>query len=222
VDEPDVEAAAAKPQEDGASGRPFSCLGSAFVRPLVLGNAPGKEAFGKKQPSLLAGTSGLLVEELLAAGSLLAGTSGFLLLLVEELLAAGSLLAGASSSSLLAGTSGSSLLAGASGLLVEELLAMALIRPQVVDCPLPILVGAFRAGTGPMKNAPPPRGRRQQPSGLLVFAECSLMPFLILKGATNVGRRVVGLIVGKQPVGGAGGRLRPFVSQPPFRIREGG
>jgi hypothetical protein len=47
-----------------------------------------------------------------------AGTSGFLLLLIEELLAAGSLLAGASGSSLLAGTSGSSLLAGASGLLV--------------------------------------------------------------------------------------------------------
>jgi hypothetical protein len=43
-----------------------------------------------------------------------AGTSGFLLLLIEELLAAGSLLAGAS---------GSSLLVGASGLLVKELLA---------------------------------------------------------------------------------------------------
>jgi hypothetical protein len=123
ADEPDVEAAVAKPQEDGAGGRLFSCLGSAFGQPLVHGDTPGKEALGKKQPSLLAGTSGLLVKELLAAGSLLAGTSGFLLLLVEELLATGSLLAGASSSSLLAGASGSSLLAGARGLLVEELLA---------------------------------------------------------------------------------------------------
>jgi hypothetical protein len=222
ADELDVEAAAAKPQEDGAGGRPFSCLGSAFGQPLVLGNAPGKEVFGKKQPSLLAGTSGLLIKKLLAAGSLLAGMSGFLLLLAEKLLAAGSLLASANSSSLLVGASGSSLLAGTSGLLVKELLAMALVRPQVVDCPLPIHVGAFHAGAGPMKNGPPPRGWRQQPSGLLVFVECSLMPFLILKGATNVGRGVVGLIVGKQPVGGAGGRLRPFVSQPPFRIREGG
>jgi hypothetical protein len=155
ADEPDVEAAAAKPQEDGAGGRPFLCLGSTFGRPLVLGNAPGKEAFGKKQPSLLAGTNGLLVEELLVASSLLADMSGFLLLLVEELLAVGSLLAGTSISSLLAGTSGSSLLAGASDLLVKELLAMALVRPQVVDCPLPILVGTFRVGVGPMKNGPP-------------------------------------------------------------------
>jgi hypothetical protein len=45
---PDVEAAAAKPQEDGAGGRLFSCLGSAFGRPMVLGDAPGKEAFGEK------------------------------------------------------------------------------------------------------------------------------------------------------------------------------
>jgi hypothetical protein len=67
------------------------------------GNAPGKEAFGEKQPSLLVGTSGLLVEELLAAGSLLTVTS---------------------SSSLLVGASGSSLLVGVNGLLVKELLAM--------------------------------------------------------------------------------------------------
>jgi hypothetical protein len=207
ANKPNVEAVAAKPKEDGAGGRPFSCLGSAFGPPLVFGNAPGKEAFGKKQPSLLAGTSGLLIEELLVAGSLLAGTSGFLLLLIKELLAAGSLLAGASSSSLLAGASGSSLLAGASSLLIKELLAMALVRPQVIDCSLQILVGVFHAGAGPMKNAPPLRGRRQQPSGLLAFTECSLMPFLILKGVTNVGRGVVGLIVGKQPVGVVRGRL---------------
>jgi hypothetical protein len=118
--------------------------------------------------------------------------SGFLLLLVKELLAAGSLLAGTSSSSLLAGVSGSSLLVGASGLLIKELLAMALIRPQVVDCPLPILVGAFRAGAGPMKNGPPGRFWRQQASGLLVFAQ----------GATNL------IVWGvADPVGSAWGRL---------------
>jgi hypothetical protein len=55
-----------------------------------------------------------------SGSSLLAGASG---LLVEELLAAGGLLAGASNRVGHAGTSGSSLLAGASGLLVEELLA---------------------------------------------------------------------------------------------------
>ncbi len=45
--EPDVEAAASKPQEDGSGGRPFS-LGSTFGRTAVRVDAPGKEAFGKK------------------------------------------------------------------------------------------------------------------------------------------------------------------------------
>ena len=49
-----------------------------------------------------------------------------------------------------------SLLALMSGFLVEMALAgcrleaMALILPQAVDCPLPILVGVFRAGASPM------------------------------------------------------------------------
>ncbi len=59
----------------------------------------------------------------------------------------------------------------------------ALVLPQVVDGSLPILVGAFRAGTGPMKNGPPKQGRRQQDSGLVVFVEGALEPFLFAKGA---------------------------------------
>ncbi len=46
--EPDVEAAAAKPQEDGSGGRPFLFLGAAFGQTSVRVNALGKEAFGKK------------------------------------------------------------------------------------------------------------------------------------------------------------------------------
>ena len=40
--------------------------------------------------------------------------------------------------------------------------AMALILPQVVDCPLPILVGAFRTGASPKKDGPPGQFWRQQ------------------------------------------------------------
>ena len=132
---------------------------------------------------------------------LLAGASG---LLVKELLTT------------------ALVVAGASGLLVEELLVTALVLPQVVNCPLPIVVGVFHAGTGPMTNGPPQLGRRQQPGGLLVFAECILVPFLPWKGGTNVGRGVVCLIVGKQQAGGPGGRLQPLDAQPLFMIREGG
>jgi hypothetical protein len=169
---------------------------------------------------LLAGASGLLVEELLSTTLVLAGASG---VLVEELLATALVL--------LAGTSGllveellltALVVAGVSGMLVKELLAMALVLPQAVDDPLPIPVGAFRAGMGPMKNGSPQRGRRQQPGGLLVFAECTLVPFLPWKGGTNVGRGVVCLIVGKHPAGGPGGRLRPLDAQPLFMIREEG
>jgi hypothetical protein len=45
---PDVEAAAAKPQEDCSGGRPVSFLGAVFGRTSDRINAPGKEAFGKK------------------------------------------------------------------------------------------------------------------------------------------------------------------------------
>jgi hypothetical protein len=64
----------------------------------------------------------------------------------------------------LSGTS--SLLAGGllifvGGTIVKKALAgcrleaVALVLPQFVDRPLPILVGAFRGGTSPKKNGPP-------------------------------------------------------------------
>jgi hypothetical protein len=107
-------------------------------------------------------------------------------------------------------------------LLVNKLLLTALILPQVINGPLPILVGACRAGTGPMKNGPPKQGLRQQASGLVVFAEGALEPFLIVKGAAIASRGVVAFVVIEHPFGGAWGRLRPFVLQPPCRIGEGG
>jgi hypothetical protein len=68
--------------------------------------------------------------------------------------------------------------------------AKALILPQFINRSLPILVGAFHAGASPKKNGPPGQFWRQQASGLLVFAECSLEPFLVAKGTTNIGRRI--------------------------------
>ena len=59
----DVEAAAAKPQEDGLGSRQFSSF---------LGNEIVAAAWPKSS-SHLSGASGILVEELLAASSLLAG-----------------------------------------------------------------------------------------------------------------------------------------------------
>ncbi len=116
--------------------------------------------------SLLAGVSGLLFKELLALGSLLVGMSS---LLIKELLASGSLLAGANGLLVDKPFAVGSLLAGARGLLVDE--AMALILPQVINCPLPILVCMLRPDMGPMKNGPPKWGWRQQANGLLIFAE---------------------------------------------------
>jgi hypothetical protein len=127
-------------------------------------------------------------------------------------------------SSLLAG----GLLAFIGGTLVDKALAgrhleaMALVLPQFVDCPISILVGAFRAGVSPKKNGPPGRFWRQQAGGLLVFAKCSLEPFLVANGTTNIGRGIEFLIIIKHPVGGAWGRLQLFVLQPPGRIGEGG
>jgi hypothetical protein len=115
-------------------------------------------------------------------------------------------------------SSASSLLAG--GLLVFvgstlvkkalagcRLEAVVLVLQQFVDRPLPILVGAFRVGASPRKNGPPGQFWRQQAGGLLVFAKCSLEPFLIAKGTTNIGRGIEFLIIIEHPVGGAWGRL---------------
>jgi hypothetical protein len=151
--------------------------------------------------------NGLLVEELLAAGSLLLAS------------ASSSLLLASTSSSLLAGTSGLRvkellaagilLLASTSGLFLDETEAMVLFRPQFVDGPLPM-------------NGPPELRRRQPSSSLLVFADGSLKPSFVTKRSTNVGGGVVAVIVFEQPLRGAWGRLRPFKLQPPGRIGEVG
>jgi hypothetical protein len=127
-------------------------------------------------------------------------------------------------SSLLAG----GLLVFVGGTLVKKALvgcrleAVALMLPQFLDRPLPVLVGVFHASTIPKKNGPPRQFWRQQASGLLVFAKCLLEPFLVAKGTTNIGRGIEFLIIVEHPVGGAWGRLRPLVLQPPRKIREGG
>jgi hypothetical protein len=91
-------------------------------------------------------TSDLLVEDALAMHSLLAfkGSS-----FVKKVLSG--------TSSLLAG----GLLAYMGRTLVKKALAgccleaVVLVLPQFIDRPLPILVGAFRAGASPKNNAPP-------------------------------------------------------------------
>ncbi len=121
---PDVEAAAAKPQEDDAGCLPLSCKSSAF----------GHKA-----------TSSLLVEKALTTCSLLAGSLLVFVCstLVEEALAV------------------SGLLFFASSLLVNMVLSghrlevVALVLPQFVERPLPILVGAFRLGASLEKDGPP-------------------------------------------------------------------
>jgi hypothetical protein len=158
-------------------------------------------------------TSGLLIEDALAMHSLLAfeGNS----FIKKALSRASSLLAGG-------------LLAFVGGTLVKKVLAgcrleaVALVLPQFVDRPFPILVSAFRAGASPKKNGPPGQFWRQQASGLLVFAKCLLEPFLVAKGTTIIGQGIEFLIIVDHPVGGAWGRLRPLVLQPPGRVGEGG
>jgi hypothetical protein len=67
--------------------------------------------------------------------------------------------------------------------------------PTVVNRPLPILVGAFCAGTSLKKNGPPRQFWMQQAGGLLVFTKCLLEPFLVAKGTTNIGRGIEFLII---------------------------
>jgi hypothetical protein len=155
--------------------------------------------------------SGLLVDKALTmcsllVGSLLAFVGGTLF---EEALAM------------------SGLLLFASSLLIDKALAgcrleaVALVLPQFVDRPLSILVGMFREGASLKKNGPPRQFWRQQAGGLLVFAKCSLEPFLVANGMTIIGRGIECLIIIKHPVGCAWGRLQPLVLQPPGRIGEG-
>jgi hypothetical protein len=156
---------------------------------------------------LLAFVGGTLVKELLAMIGLLAFVGSTL---VEELLAMSCLLLFASS--LLVNM----VLAG------RRLEAVALVLPQGIDLPLPILVGTFCAGASPKKDGPPGWVRRQYPSSLFVFSKGSLMPFFVTKGTTNMGWGIEFLIILEHPVKGAWGRLQPLVLQPCQRIREGG
>jgi hypothetical protein len=157
---------------------------------------------------LLAFIGGTLVKELLATICLLAFVGSTF---VKKALS--------SASSLLAYLGSTFIKKALAGCHLE---AVALVLPQFVDHPLPILVGAFRAGASPKKNGPPGCVRRQYPSSLFVFAKGSLMSFFITKGTTNIGRGIEFLIIVKHPVRGAWGRLRPLVLQPRQRIGEGG
>jgi hypothetical protein len=149
-------------------------------------------AFGHKA------TSSLLVEKVLTTCSLLAGSLLALIdsLHVKESLATIGLLAFVGSMLIEEALAMSCLLLFASSLLVNMALAgcrleaVALVFPQGIDCPLPILVGVLRAGASPKKDGHPGQFWRQQASGLLVFAKCSLEPFLVAKGMTNIGRGI--------------------------------
>jgi len=198
------EASATEPQEDDSGGRRLPCLSDASATSRLL----VKEALVTCSPPLTFEGGTLVVKKTLSCASGLP-TGGHLLLacknsvLVEEPLVVGNLF-----------------LAGASGLLDEECLV--LVRPQIADGRLPIHVGAVRASASPMKNGPSGCPRRQQSGSLLVFANGSLMPFLVAKRSTNIGQGAVAFVVVKQPLRGAWGRLRPFKLQPPGRIGEVG
>ncbi len=188
----DLEAAAAKPKEDGCCGHRPSCLSGACIQ-----KALATSGLLVKKPlttgGLLAFVGGSLVEESLATIGLLAFVGGTL---VEELLATIGLLAFIGSTLVKEALAMSCLLLFASSLLVNMALAgcrleaVALVLPQGVNRPLPILVGAFRAGASPKKDGPPGQFWRQQGGGLLVFVKCSLEPFLVAKGMTNISRGI--------------------------------
>ncbi len=134
----------------------------------------------------------VLVKKALAMSSLLSFMNGFL---VKKLLTT------------------SSLLVFVGGVLVKEALAghcpmvLVLVLPQFIQGPLPVLVGGLLGSVTSGKNWPPTWRRREQPCGLLVFAQ----------GATNP------ICWGsKDPVGSTQKRLRPFVLQPSRRIRGSG
>jgi hypothetical protein len=121
--------------------------------------------------SLLAFVGGTLVKELLATIGLLAFVGGTL---VKESLAMSCLLLFASS--LLINMA----LAG------RRLEAVALVLPQGVNRPLPILVGVFCTGAISKKDGPPGWVRRQYTSSLFVFAKGLSMQFFITRGTTNI------------------------------------
>ncbi len=123
--EPDMEAAAAKPYEDGLGCHHLPCKSSTFGHKATSGLVVEK----------VSTTCSLLVEKPLMTGGLLVFVGG---MLFNELLA---------TIGFLALTSGFLVKMALAGGRLEE---MALVLPQSVDCPLPILVGVFRAGASPM------------------------------------------------------------------------
>jgi hypothetical protein len=187
--EADLEAAAAKPKEDCCCGRRLSCLGSACIqKALATSSLLVKKLL--TTGGLLAFIGGSLIEESLVTIGLLAFVGGTL---VEELLAMIGLLAFVGSTLVEEALAMSCLLLFASSLLVNmamagcRLEAVALVLSQGVNCPLPILVGAFRTRASPKKDRLPGRFWRQQAGSLLVFEKCLLEPFLVAKGTTNIG-----------------------------------
>jgi hypothetical protein len=108
-------------------------------------------------------------------------------------LLAGSLLAFVGSTLIEEALAVSGLLFFTSSFLVKMALAgphlevVALVLPQFINCPLPILVDMFRAGLEPQEGWALWAIWRQQAGDLLVFAKCSLDPFLVAKETTNIG-----------------------------------
>ncbi len=98
---------------------------------------------------------------------------------------------------------------------------VALVLPQFVDRPFPILVGVFRMGASPKKNGPTRKFWRKQAGCLLVLAKCLLEPFLFAKGTTNISRGIEFLIIVDYPVEGVWGRLQPLVLNSPGRVGGG-
>ncbi len=180
----------AKPKEDGCCGCCLSCLGGAFIKKALA--TSGFMMF----------VLGTLVKKTLVMSSLIALTSGFLVkkALMTCCLLSSSLLVFVGSTLIKEVLAVSGLLFFVSSLLLKMVLAgrcleeMVLDLPHGVDCSLPIPVVAFCTGASPMENGPPGWFRRQQLSGLLVFAKCLLEPFFVVKGMTNVGRGIVVLI----------------------------
>jgi hypothetical protein len=124
-----MEASTAKPQEDDLGCHCLSCVGSALA------------------------TSSLLVEDALAMHSLLAFEGSLFVKMAlssTSSLLAGGLLAFVGGTLIKESLAKIGLLVLTSGVLVEMVEAMALVLPQVVDCPLPIPVGVFHAGASPM------------------------------------------------------------------------
>jgi hypothetical protein len=102
--------------------------------------------------------------------------------------------------------------------LVKVLLATIRGTPQLVYCPLPILVGTLWDATSLTNKW---GLLRQQHRGLMVLAIGAIKPIFV----ASIGRGVVRVIRAEQPVGGARGRCDYLCCSQPkgfVRILEGG